>query len=71
MVLWLWGNCLFKRQNIDVFTAKKMVCLEFALNFFLTGIRTRINKHGKMLKLTGTYLGAHGLHGSVYFHLKM
>ena len=38
---------------------------------FLVGTKTRINKHGKMLKLTGTYIGAHGLYGSVYFHLKM
>ena len=48
-----------------------MVCLEFALKFFLVGTKTRINKHGKMLKLTGTYIGAHGLYGSVYFHLKI
>ena len=37
-----------------------MVCLEFALKFFLVGTKTRINKHGKMLKLTGTYIGSIG-----------
>ena len=38
-----------------------MICLELALIFFLIGTRTRINKHGKMLKLPGTYIGAQGL----------
>ena len=42
-----------------------------SFNFFLIGTRTRINKHGIMLKLPGTYIGAQGLYGSVYFHLKI